>query len=277
MKQCLFFSIFLSFVLAIVSCVGVPRTSAIIGKSVLQSAAAGQTAASQNLIENRTSHSATLLPDGKVIFIGGMENDSVFYDDAEIFNPDGNNFILLKGRMHTARAGHTATLLPDGKILVAGGWSKPGTAEATAELYDPQADSFAETGSMRHRRAGHTAVSLEDGKVLVVGGVVENNAENQNDAEVYDPKSKTFSSAGKMSRPRGGGYSATALKDGRVLVAGGSSGGGRALPDAEIFPPLAEMNAPEGADQTTSYRRDPALLGDGGVLIFGGASYLIVR
>lgn len=268
MKEHLFFSIFLAFILALTSCSYAPRTSVIIGKS-FQPSSAAQSVKIQNLNEKRVSHSATLLPNGRVVLIGGMENGEIFFDDAEIFNPETNIFSLVRGKMNTPRAGHTATLLPDGKILVAGGWSKTDLAEDSAEIYDPQADTFAQTGSMNHRRAGHMAVRLDNGKVLIVGGVQEDK-ESQSEAEVYDPASKTFAPAGKMSEPRSE-ITATALPDGRVLVTGG--GGGKALPSAEIFQPLAETAA-EGADQTTSFRENPR---DGGMLVFGGAAYLLVR
>ncbi len=46
----------------------------------------GKISETANLSEARASHTATRLPDGKVIIIGGMERDGVFFDTAELFD-----------------------------------------------------------------------------------------------------------------------------------------------------------------------------------------------
>jgi hypothetical protein len=71
-----------------------------------------------NMSAAHTAHTATLLPDGKVLVVGG---------GAELYDPSTGSWTAT-ANMNAAHTGHTATLLPDGKVLVVGGG---------AELYDP--------------------------------------------------------------------------------------------------------------------------------------------
>ena len=67
-------------------------------------------------------HSATLLPNGKVLAAGGAWNGS---GAAEIFDPATNGWSGTSPLIE-ARARHVAALLPNGKVLVAGGSSSAG-------------------------------------------------------------------------------------------------------------------------------------------------------
>ena len=67
----------------------------------------------------RNGHTATLLPNGKVMVAGG---DSVggYQSSVELYNASAGVWRSV-GNLNTARTLHTATLLPDGKVLVVGG------------------------------------------------------------------------------------------------------------------------------------------------------------
>ena len=68
----------------------------------------------------RTSHTATLLPNGKVLVAGGY-NGFGSLSSAELYDPATGSWSPT-GSLGTARDSHTATLLPNGKVLVAGGF-----------------------------------------------------------------------------------------------------------------------------------------------------------
>jgi hypothetical protein len=76
----------------------------------------------------RGNHTATLLPNGKVLVAGGFFGTT--FSSAELYNPASGTWATT-GSMVTARYDHTATLLPDGKVLVAGGSNGANTAELT--------------------------------------------------------------------------------------------------------------------------------------------------
>src|SRR5271169_1655600 len=82
---------------------------------------AGSLSPAAPMLEPRSGHSATLLPDGRVLIAGGMRRNQEFYRSAEIYDPTTGKF-QRTGEMGMARVGHVAILLPSGKVLIAGGW-----------------------------------------------------------------------------------------------------------------------------------------------------------
>jgi Galactose oxidase, central domain len=93
----------------------------------------------------RTGHSATVLPDGTVLFAGGVGADGQVVQQAEIFNPATGALQLLDPGSPTPRGFHSATLLTDGRVLLAGGVAANGQVLDTAELWDSQRTSAAAT------------------------------------------------------------------------------------------------------------------------------------
>ena len=65
-------------------------------------------------------HTATLLPNGKVLVAGGVVTAAILLASAELYDPATGTWTAT-GSLNTARYYHTATLLPNGKVLVAGG------------------------------------------------------------------------------------------------------------------------------------------------------------
>jgi hypothetical protein len=111
----------------------------------LYDASAGSFHATGEMTKPRASHTATLLPDGRVFIAGGgFAAEPPYGTDAstEVYDPSTGIFSFL-GNMTARRSYHTATLLKDGRVLITGGvyWNAiPGPASGallTAELYNP--------------------------------------------------------------------------------------------------------------------------------------------
>jgi galactose oxidase-like protein len=69
----------------------------------------------------RDYHTATLLPNGRILVAGGSSLiDSL--DSSELYDPQ-TGIWSFTSNLNTPRSYHTATLLPDGKVLIVGGAS----------------------------------------------------------------------------------------------------------------------------------------------------------
>ena len=79
-------------------------------------------AATESMSTSRTGHTATLLPDGRVLVTGGYGADRDFAS-AELYDPASGTWTTTGSMAHERRY-HTATLLLDGRVLVAGGFGR---------------------------------------------------------------------------------------------------------------------------------------------------------
>jgi len=222
-------------------------------------AQAGLWTASGDLATARTRHTATLLPNGKVLVAGGA-NASGDLAQAELYDPATGTWAPVAS-MLAARSVHTATLLPNGKVLVAGGFG----AVTQAELYDPDANTWTATGSLTQGRLAHTATLLANGSVLVAGGT----SSASTNAEIYNPATGTWTATGSLGQGRFY-HAATLLPGGKVLVAGGTPNGDIGFTSAELYDPASGTWAATGALATGRYGATATLLPNGTVLLLGG-------
>ena len=230
------------------------------------SSSAGSLIAVAPMLEPRSGHSSTLLPDGRVLIVGGMRRNQDFYRSAEFFDPSTSRF-QKSGEMNIARVGHAAILLNSGKVLIVGGWTGHACTDS-AELYDPSTSSFALIGHMTTRRGQPIATLLKNGDVLITGGADHDTPGGIASAEIFHPTTQTFEAISPMHSGRIS-HTATLLKDGRVLVAGGR--GDAVNSSAELFDPQAKSFSLTGNMLTARYKHTAGLLPDGRVLVAGGS------
>ena len=71
----------------------------------------------------RSQHTATLLPNGNVFIVGGIQsssNGTRVLASTDLYDPTSGRFTPA-ANMTTTRRLHTATVLPDGRVLIVGG------------------------------------------------------------------------------------------------------------------------------------------------------------
>jgi N-acetylneuraminic acid mutarotase len=190
----------------------------------------------------RDYHTVTLLADGKVLVVGGMDptyGSTSAIRTCELYDPGNGNWTYT-GDLNNARMAHTATLLPDGKVLVAGGQAKTAATIASAELYDPVSGKWTLTGTLADPRYWHAATLLRNGQVLISGGT--NEAEYLNSTEIYNPFSQKWIAAGSLNLPRCL-HTLTLLRNGKVLAAGGYPNDAQSTAEIFSYPQLGSISS----------------------------------
>jgi N-acetylneuraminic acid mutarotase len=220
-----------------------------------------------SLATPRYSHTATLLPGGKVLVAGGFSNSFPPLASVELYDPASGTWTTT-GSLVASRTSHTAVLLLNGKVLVAGGEGADGNPVATAELYDPGTGIWSATGSFADARIDHTMTLLPNGKVLIAGGRYDSFSVFRS-AQLYDPASGTWSATGSLAVGRIG-HTATLLPNGKVLVAGGYDFDAGLLASAELYDPASGTWTSTGSLIAGRSDHTATLLPNGKVLIAGG-------
>jgi hypothetical protein len=173
-------------------------------------------------LRRRAGHSLTLLPDGRVLVVGGLSGGASTPVSAEIFDPANETFTATSAPPAVHRQLHTATLLGlDGRVLLVDGGS------GLFEMYDASLDGFyAAGGASSVSRTGATASLLPDGRVLVAGGLRDPGgaAIALDSFDIWVPSGgdngSVLRASAVLPEPRYG-HTATTLGDARVLFVGG--------------------------------------------------------
>ena len=133
-------------------------------------------------------HTATLLPDGRVLVTGGIDYSYSTLKGCRIGTPPEGGSGLWEwtstGNMLDRQMYHSASLLPDGTVLVTGGLDDVAHVKlSSCEIFDPSQGMWTPTDAMSTPRLWHTTTLLDSGLVLTAAG--ENASAALDTAEVY--------------------------------------------------------------------------------------------
>lgn len=181
-----------------------------------------------SLSAGRFSHVANLLPDGRVLVVGGFVTTGES-NSAELFDPATGTWSPASGTFYDRVGGmHRGTTLRDGSVVITGGYVNDtlGPSIPDVEVFSPKTLGFYSVGDLHEPRRYHEAALLTNGKVLVSGGHHRTKAVpggfTLTSTETYDPATFVWTAVGHMNIARTN-HTLTALPDGRVLAAGGTN------------------------------------------------------
>jgi hypothetical protein len=230
----------------------------------------------------RVLHTATALPNGRILIAGGLcdaprmaddHSPLSAYDKLSLWDSTTRKWeaapSLAVGRLH-----HSASVMADGSVMLVGGMRDPAVHTAAASVLDSverySDGRVAALPPLHVARARHTATPLADGGLLVVGGLDQDDKPSAA-VERWDPAIHAWRQAPPLARPRYN-HTATRLQDGRVLVAGGISQDGEPIGSTEIWDPVQQQWSSGAPLLLPLQGHAAALLNNGDVLVIGGAT-----
>jgi len=210
----------------------------------------------------RVDHTATLLPSGKVLVVGGAD-EANFHSDAELWDPGSRTFAAA-GALSSGRVFHSATLLGT-KVVVAAGYEVDPLS--TTEIYDATSGAWSAGPALAAVHSEHAAVALDATHLLVIGGFSDPSTFS-NVTEVLNVATGTAVKVGPLESPRANGQ-ALLLPSGQALTVCGRDSGG-AVGRAELYDTTSERWSSAGPLTGKRDRCAIAPLPGGKVLVTGG-------
>ena len=216
----------------------------------------------------RARHTATLLPGGKVLVVGGIGpiSEAELPSVAELYDPAVDRWTAAPGEA-PAREGQSAVLLSSGQVFLVGGQTGGLGPEDGAVLYDPASNIWI-TRPTGTPRFAQTATLLPRDRVLVLGGfgpeVLPPSPNLLSTGELHRPSEGRLSAIAEMPDVRAE-HSATLLESGQVLVVGGAY----LVAPSILYDPGTDRWRTTGPP-IKRYGHTATLLRDGRVLVAGG-------
>jgi uncharacterized repeat protein (TIGR02543 family) len=227
----------------------------------------------------RQTHTLTLLPNGKVLAVGGSAgaNPAIstnYLNSCELYDPNSGTWTAAAS-LNIKRYGHIAILLNTGKVLIAGGFGTTGFLNS-CELYDPEFDTWSMTGSLAVGRNVTSATLLQNGEVLISGGY---NVTSLSSCELYNPLDGVWSSTtGQLNTSRYR-HTSTLISSGpnagKVLVIGGGNSSSGHTNTCELYDPIAKTWSYTGAIAGFRWDHTANILPDGNIILIGGSNSTI--
>lgn len=135
----------------------------------------------------RSDHATVLLPSGKVLVAGGIDDGGAALDGGVIYDPDTRTAAVRLALLATARAGACAFVVGN-DLVVAGGADGAGNPIGDAEIFD--ATTLDPVTRVAAIARSHAACALlpDIEAAVVLGGVADAEGRPTNAVEIYQPR-----------------------------------------------------------------------------------------
>jgi hypothetical protein len=112
-------------------------TFVLVSIQIVSAQVQGQWVITGTMQTGRELNAQVKLASGKVLSIGGIDNNNILLASAEVYD-SASGVWTLTGNMAQPREVFPAVVLTSGKVLVSGGLGAGSIVLAAAELYDPK-------------------------------------------------------------------------------------------------------------------------------------------
>jgi hypothetical protein len=250
----------------------------------------------------RAAHTATALPDGKVLIVGGVDVNGDPLTSAELYDPATGTFSAA-GNLTTARGHHTATLLAGSgaptQVIVYGGFvtnTGDDLPDSGYEIWDESKNSFVSTGTMPFPVSNIPQPIKNGSSFPIVGGLGPDRSSTTREgtldyANLTGSWTPQFGTGPSLNTPRSNATLTVLPNAGGLLVTGGETangiGGVTVLGTMEISTDNSSTGSwnltsgtqscpgSSGCMLTDRSRHTATLLPNGTVLLAGGLSATI--
>ncbi len=201
-------------------------------------------------------HTATLLPDGKVLVAGNRGAEWNGSNVTELYDPATNAW--ARGpNLNRARFDQAAILSKASELLLIGGGNDDRNSEMaqSTDIFFLEKRAWVGGPPLKMPYFAPNAVTLPNGTILAT-------SDNWYDTSIFSPTAREWSAGPRLSKLHGGGR-LLLLQDGRALYVGGSD-------IAELFELKEKRWIPTGPVNAARSGHTATLLKNGKVLVTGG-------
>jgi hypothetical protein len=214
------------------------------------------------MLTARLNHGAVVLPNGKVLIVGGGDAS------AELYDPLTRTFAATQPS-GSPRDGRTAHLLPNGRVFVAGG------STLAPDLFDPVTETWSFAGALPAQLPEMLWSTKPDGRLVSVGGLFPvdgiNATEFMFDPLGTSPQAASFVQIATDARAAREGGAMTLAGTGELVVTGGAPCHGGCFGPLAALASIHEDGAPPGARPVVTGA--PATVTAGTKVVLHGAGF----
>lgn len=222
--------------------------------------------AKAKLLEARYNHQVSLLPDGKVLIVGGSSALEKRVSSIELYDP-ATNRVRKIGDLHDPRASFNQVVLEDGRVMVAFGDSVK-SRNPKVEVIDVVNETVTELDISTSTSAYLHHAFLTDGSVVFFGGPLASHLVKINPLKQTIKTAKSFSTLWNSLRDPE--ESVTQLVVGsNAGVVGSKSNSHLSIQEIGLLHPLKGFVKPLGRLAEERYSAAQLKLPDGRILLVG--------